>query len=374
MAKSKRKKKVLLLLVPAIFLAANLVVVMNLGRLLNTTRRPPPYASTERASATHARLLIADMHADSLLWKRDLLARGSWGHVDVPRLVEGHVALQGFSVVTENATLLAVVDAWPLRTWSSMTERALYQAEQLSAAAAASGGRLTLIGSRAELEAYLARRNSDASITAGLLSVEGAQALDGDTGNLERLYAAGFRMVGLAHFSDNEYAGSSSGTRKGGLTARGRELVERLEERRVLIDLAHASPQTIDDVLKIATRPVFVSHTGVQGTCRNERNLSDDELRGVARNGGIVGIGYWEKATCGTDVGAIADAIRYAVNVAGVDHVGLGSDYDGGSAMPFDTSGLVLLTQALLERNFTDEEIGKIMGGNVIRLMREQLP
>lgn len=372
MAKVSGKKKALVVL--ALFLTVNVVVCTQLGRLMNTTRNAPPYPASDAAKALHARLLVADMHADTLLWGRDLLTRASWGHVDVPRLVEGNVALQGFTVITENAAPIAVIGMWPTSTWTSMTARALYQVEQLHRAAGASGGKLTVITSRDGLDGYLARRAGGAGMTAGFLGVEGTQSLDGDLGNLQRLYDAGFRMVGLAHFSDNEFSGSSSGARKGGLTEQGRELVRRAQAMHMLIDLAHASPQTINDVMAVATRPVLVSHTGVQGTCQNARNLSDDELKRIAQGGGVIGIGYWDKATCGTDVNAIAAAIRYAANLVGAEHVGLGSDFDGGTDVPFDASGLVQLTDALLSKGFSEEEVAGIMGGNVIRLLRENLP
>jgi microsomal dipeptidase-like Zn-dependent dipeptidase len=230
------------------------------------------------------------------------------------------------------------------------------------------------VRSRADLEAYLARRASEPEITAGWLGIEGAQALDGRLENLDRLYDAGVRMVGLAHFFDNEFAGSAHGVSKGGLSEAGRELIRRIEARRMLVDLAHASPPTIDQVLQMATRPLVVSHTGVRGTCDNARNLSDEHLRGIARTGGVVGIGYWETAVCGTDPAAIARAIQYAVRIAGIDHVGLGSDYDGAVTVPFDTSQLALLTEALLKAGFNDDEIARLMGGNALRVLRASLP
>src|SRR5262249_55476523 len=103
-------------------------------------------------------------------------------------------------------------------------------------------------------------------------------------------------------------------------------------------------------------------------------NLSDEQLRGIARTGGVVGIGVWDTAVCGKDVASIAKAIRYTTNLIGVDHVGLGSDFDGAVATPFDTTGLVQITDALIAEGFTDEEIGKIMGRNVLRLLLENLP
>jgi len=111
----------------------------------------------------------------------------------------------------------------------------------------------------------------------------------------------------------------------------------------------------------------------VKGTCDNVRNLSDDQLRRIAATGGVIGIGFWETAVCGPDERAIAAAIGHAVRVAGVDHVGLGSDFDGAVSTPFDASGLPRLTQALLQAGLSADEIAKVMGGNVARLLSEQL-
>jgi membrane dipeptidase len=192
--------------------------------------------------------------------------------------------------------------------------------------------------------------------------------------NLDRLYDAGVRMIGLAHFFDNTFAGSAHGAGKGGLTDAGRALVRRMEEKRILVDLSHASARTIDDVLDMAGRPVVVSHTGVKGTCDNQRNLSDEQLRRIARNGDLVGIGYWKFAVCGEDAPAIARAIRHAASVVGIDHVALGSDYDGAVTVPFDVSGVVLVTQALLDVGFGTEDIARIMGGNAVAFLAANLP
>jgi microsomal dipeptidase-like Zn-dependent dipeptidase len=142
----------------------------------------------------------------------------------------------------------------------------------------------------------------------------------------------------------------------------------------MIVDLAHASAQTIDDVLASATRPVVASHTGVRGVADNARNLPDDQLRGIAATGGMVGIGFWPTACGGEDAAAIARSIVYAMSVAGIDHVGLGSDFDGGVAVPFDASGLVLVTDALLAEGLDEASVGKVMGGNAIRVLRAGLP
>ncbi len=358
-------------------------------RYFNRTLRPPPYAASAGARALLSKLVVADLHADSLLWGRDLLARGHRGHVDVPRLIEGGVAIQGFTVVTQtprglnidrnddrtdNVTLLALAQGWPPKTWTSLLERAAYQARRLHRTAALSGGRLALLWTAKDLADHLERRRHDPRLTAGFLGLEGAHVLEGVAANVEVLFRAGYRMVGLVHFFDNEVAGSVHGVAKGGLTPLGQETVRRLEARRMLVDLAHASARTIDDVLAMATRPVVVSHTGVRATCDNARNLSDAQLRGIAATGGVVGIGYWDTAVCGNDAAAIARAVAHAVRVVGRDHVALGSDFDGAVSVPFDTTGLALLVDALLAAGLREEEIAPVMGGNVVRLLGQSLP
>jgi membrane dipeptidase len=386
----KRKLPAVLLLLAVLGALAFFFVAPTAAEwLMNGTRVRGPYRASERARALHATLFVADMHADTLLWERDLLARSARGHVDVPRLAEGGVALQFFTVVTKTpyfsnydsnaeglngVTAIALAERWPPRAWWSLKERALYQARRLDEAAARSGGRLTVIRSAQDLARFVETRKSDPRAVAGLLGLEGAYPLEGDVANVDVLFDAGFRMLAPTHFLDNEWGGSAHGVDKPGLTEKGREMIRRVEARRMLLDLAHASAATIDDAVAVSTRPVVVSHTGVKGTCDNNRNLSDEQLRRIAAKGGVVGIGYWEAATCGTDARAVAHAIRHAADVMGVEHVALGSDFDGAVTEPFDATGVVLVTDALLAEGFTEEEVRAIMGGNVFRLLAETLP
>jgi membrane dipeptidase len=169
------------------------VVPAQVEKGMNVVLNPPPYAASERAQELHRRIPVADFHADSLLWDRNLLERGTRGHVDVPRLIEGNVAVQAFTIVTktprnqnieanddstDNITLLAIAERWPFAAWKSLTERALYQAKRLNGFAARSNGKLTVIKSAQDLNQYLERRKGDPEITAGFLGVEGAHALD----------------------------------------------------------------------------------------------------------------------------------------------------------------------------------------------------
>ena len=336
------------------------------------------------AQALHKTLTVIDLHSDTLMWKRDLLSESSDGHVDLKRLEAGNVALQVFSSVTktprgqnyeknsgetDNITPLVIAQGQPVRTWGSLLERSLWHAEKLHDVEKRADGRLRVVKTPTDLASLLADRAAGKRVTGALLSTEGGQNLEGNLANVKRLHDAGFRMLGLAHFFDTELAGSMAGEKKGGLTALGAKVVREAEKRGMIIDVAHSSPAAFADVLKIATRPVVVSHGGVKGTCDTPRNLSDDQLRALAANGGVVGIGYWDAAICQPTPEATAKAILHAVKVAGIDHVGLGSDYDGATTVGFDTAHLDVVTQALMQAGMNEADIAKVMGGNTARLL-----
>ena len=303
---------------------------------------------------------------------------------------EGHVALQAFTVFTkvprgrnlnstpgnnlDLITSLSILQLWPVSTWTSLKQRALYQARHLHDTAVRSNGKLVLVKSSRDLEQYVEQRKNNSAVVGGFLGIEGAHCLEGKLENVDVLFDAGFRMMSPTHHFDNELGGSASGERKVGLSEFGRQVLQRMEELNMIVDLAHASPAVIDDILKVATRPIVVSHTGVRGTCDNSRNLSDEHVRRIARTGGVIGIGYWPTAVCGTDAQSIAKAIRYTADLAGIDHVALGSDFDGSIGTPFDTTGVVLITDALLAEEFSEAEVRQIMGENVLRVLREALP
>lgn len=355
---------------------------------LNPVVNKPPYQVSEKARVLHEKLLVADLHADSLLWGRDLIQRAEVSQVDLPKLVEGNVALQAFTVAvktprnlnierntgdTDNNFWLALAQRQPLENLSSLTKRATYQAARLHTMAEKSGGKLVVIKTKKDLSAFLERRKSE-KIVGGWLGIEGAHALDGKLENIDVLFDAGFRMMSPSHFFDTDLGGSAHGVEKYGLTDKGKEMIRRMEAKGMTVDLAHASEAVIRDALAIATKPVVISHTGVRGTCDNQRNLSDEQLRAIAKTGGVIGIGFWDTAVCGEDVKSIARAIRHAANVVGADAVALGSDFDGAVKVPFDAGGMALLTEALMNENFTEEEIAKIMGGNIVRVLSANLP
>lgn len=370
-------------------LVALLALPWAIDALLNRSGRGRPDACRAAARSLHARLWIADLHADSLLWNRNLLRAHRRGHVDLPRLLRGNVALQVFTAVsrvpltvnyarnsgrTDLIAPFAVLQGWPVGTWFSAGARVRYQARKLDRLVRTSSGRLTLVRTARDVEELADRRRRGDLAVGCLLGVEGAHALHGRLENVDELFAAGFRLIGLAHFSDTEVGGSEHGLAKGGLTLLGQDVVRRMQRLGMIVDLAHASAAVIDDACAIAGRPVVVSHSGVRGTCDGPRSLTDDQLGKVAATGGLVGITYFPRATCGRDVAGIVRAIRYAADRAGVAHVALGSDFDGAVRTPLDAAGLPLLTDALLDQGFGEDEIAAIMGENVKRVLLATLP
>ncbi len=355
-------------------------------RDMNVVDGGPLLEISDEARALHASLTIVDLHSDTLLWKRDLTDAADRGHMDLPRLIQGNVALQVFSSVSkvpagqnfdsnsadarDSITLLSIGQLQPVSTWFSPYERSSWHASRLELAANQEPDALRLIRTPEGLDAMLAARNSTGRPIGGMFSAEGLHNLEGNAANLRRLYDNGLRMAGITHFFDNELAGSMHGVEKGGLTDFGREMVLEMERMGIIVDIAHCSHQCVAEVLAMARRPVVSSHGGVQATCDVNRNLTDEEIRGVAATGGVIGVGYFEGAVCDISPASIVAAMRHITDLVGVEHVALGSDYDGTVTVRFDTSQVVQVTQALLDDGFSEDEIRAIMGLNALRVIR----
>lgn len=383
-------------------IVAALVILATLGFFLfapgivekdqNPVIAHDPWPVSPAAQAMHERLIIGDWHADSLLWGRDLTERASRGQVDLPRLAEGNVAVQVFTTVTkspaglnyeqnsaaarDDITLLFLAQLRPLRAWRDLTQRALVQAEALAAAEEKAPEALKIIRTRADLAAVLARRAAGERVVGAILGAEGGHALSGEIGNLDKLYDAGFRLIGLTHFFDNALGASLHGEagRENGLTDFGRAVVRRLVEKRMIIDLAHASPAVAREVLGMVDVPVVVSHTGIWSHCQTVRNFPDELMKAIADRGGLIGIGFWDEVTCDDSPSGIAGAIVAAIGLVGEDHVALGSDFDGAVTTRFDVSELTALTQALIDKGLEEPAIAKVMGGNMVRFLQDALP
>ncbi|MGD9799523.1 MAG: dipeptidase [Parvularculaceae bacterium] len=360
------------------------VVPARVDASLNRVIPHDPYPISEASASFHSTLRLADLHDDALLWDRDFLKRASRGHTDAPRLAEGGYRLQVLAAVTktpknlnydkntgdtDNITPLAIAQRWPVQTWTSLAERALHIADKLKRYEVRSGGRVRLVTTRADLAAGIEKNGLNV-----ILASEGAHPLEGDLANVDRLYAAGYRILGLQHFFDNELGGSLHGVSGAGLTEFGRAAVSSARERGMIIDVAHSSEAVVRDVLAMTDAPLIVSHTGLRGHCDSPRNLPDDLMKEIADRGGLIGVGFWDGAVCDATLTSIANAIVYAVGLLGVEHVALGSDFDGATSTPLDASEAIALTDALLRHGLGEEEIKAVMGENAIRFMIENLP
>lgn len=375
----------LIILTFAFFLFAPRIVDDRMNQVVDRG----PYSVPADVQAFHDSLLIVDLHADQTLWDRDLLERVDYGMVDLPRLQDGGVDIQVFSVVTkvpsnrnyeantadtDQVTALAIGQLWPLRTWGSLLERALYQSDKVHRAAKRSDD-LMIVRTRADMEQFLVDRADNPSLVAGVLAIEGMHAMEGDLANYDPVFEAGFRMASPTHHFDNAISGSAHGVTGEGLTEMGRQLINRQVKTGMMIDVAHVSPQTLADILASTEVPLVFSHGGVQGTCPGPRNLSDEHVLAVHARGGIIGIGYWPTVLCGDSINDIVRAMHYVRDLTGsAQSIALGSDFDGTVQTPFDTAGLALITEALLDGGFTRDEIRAIMGENALRVFLSTLP
>lgn len=349
--------------------------------------KPLPVITAE-AQKLHDNLMIVDLHGDTLLWKRKITDSVDRGHIDLRRMQAGNVGLQIFSSVTktprgqnydsnsadtDNITLLVITQLQPMRTWFSLLERQLYHAQKLDDAVKQSVGQMLWVSTPSHLGALETARTQPDKPVGVIFSAEGLQTLEGERENLSKLYEAGMRMAGLVHFFDNELAGSMHGEEKGGLTDFGRTIIRDMEDMGMIVDIAHSSHATVADILKMARRPVVSSHGGVQAVCGVNRNLTDAEIRGVAATGGVIGLGYWDGAMCDTDPATVARAVKHVRDLVGIEHVALGSDFDGAVTTRFDTSGVVQITQALMDAGFAEAEIRAVMGLNALRVIKAGL-
>ncbi|HLK40009.1 MAG TPA: dipeptidase [Polyangiaceae bacterium] len=333
---------------------------------------PHPPRPRPEALALHARYPALDLHADTLMWSRwmgyDVHARHEpplWraafgGHVDLPRMRDGGMGGQFFGLVS-----------LPFTGRTRGLARAVD--EQIDALVEAIGRApeaLRLVRTGEEVEGC--RR--DGAIAA-LLGIEGAHALEGDLDRIEAFARRGVRYLGLLHFTANEagFPAYGRGRRDAeGLTPWGLELVRRCEGAGVLVDLAHINRRGFLDACAAATKPPIVSHTGVLGVYDHWRNIDDAQLRAVADRGGVVGVIFHTRYLGGTGLDRVVAHMRHIIDVVGEDTPALGSDWDG-MIIPAreleDPRGLPLLTDALMQAGIAERTIGKLLRGNVLRVL-----
>lgn len=326
----------------------------------------------------HRRIAVADGHADSLMWNRDLTKASEAGHVDFPRLKEAGVKIQCFTIVTrglpliDGFSLFARRQGWPRHARADEWSRCTWQLDRLAAFCRESNGGASIAASGAQLEDNLAHGRISA-----VVGIEGGHALGGQVERVKVLYERGVRFMSLSHLSNNELGGTSTpffGNKP--LTAHGRDVLDAMGEVGMLLDVAHASPAMLPELLAHPKARPFCSHAGVQGATKLWRNLSDETCRAIADKGGVVGIIFAPQFLGGKTVAHLVNHVEHAVKVMGEDGVAFGSDFDGMVPLPRgmrDVRDLPVLTAALLERGMPLRVVEKVLGENYRRLFRETL-
>jgi membrane dipeptidase len=211
-------------------------------------------------------------------------------------------------------------------------------------------------------------------------AVEGGHAIENSLEKLTALRERGARYLTLTWINGNDWAGSSrgvDGTRTAGLTAFGRDVVRAMNRLGMLVDVSHVSPETLTDVLAVSDSPVIASHSNARALNDHDRNLTDDQLRAIAASGGVINVNVYPKFLDAhypepVPLSRVIDHIEHIARVAGVDHVGLGTDFDGISAVPVgleDVAALPRVAEALLDRGWSAAEIAQVLGLNMLRLL-----
>lgn len=385
-----KKAASLLLVLVIIYWIVTLVVPPIIDNQFNPVINKGPYKASDSAIELYQSLdFVGDLHCDALLWDRNLLKRNDHGQVDIPRMIEGNVALQAFTIVTkspkgqnmdqntgetDNITSLVIAQGRGIDSWFSLYERAIDQCEALHRFAEKSDGKFRVIHDKNEFQNFLNDRKSNRQLACGYLGVEGGHCLEGELENVDKLWHAGVRMMGPTHFFDNELGGSAHGVSHAGLTPFGKDVIKRMNELGMIIDVAHSSEAIIDDVLAMTTKPILTSHTGVKGVLNSKRNLSDAHIKGIANTGGLIGIAFFAEAIGDVSPETIVKNMKYVKDLVGAEHVALGSDYDGSVKTYFDCTGFPLLVDEMLKQGFTEDEIRGIMGENLKQFLLKNLP
>ena len=371
----------------------------------------PVKVTDEQVRRIHQEAIVVDTHADTL-WRvldrgDDISVRTEIGHIDIPRLKEGGVDAEFFAVWVQ-----------PSYSPDHAARRALRLIDTLHQIVANNSDRMVLAKSPAEIRAAAASGR-----VAALLGIEGGQAIENDLGVLRMFYELGVRYMTLTWSFTLDWADSSGGGGQWkGLNDFGVKVVAEMNRLGMLVDISHVSDETFRDVMKVTKAPVIASHSSCRAICDAPRNMSDDMLRAMRDNDGVVMVnfysafldqGFRDRSKVVSDqlkpkLSAIGEKylldpigrenaqwalhkefdesipppplerliehIEHVIKIAGIDHVGLGSDFDGVTSLPAgmeDVTKLPAITRALLERGHTENDVKKVLGGNFMRVFDE---
>ena len=361
----------------------------------------------------HRRAVVVDGHNDIMqrvMEGDNIEGPPLIGHSDIPRFLEAGMDAQQFSIWVPTKFIKAD-SAW----WFASAE-----VDSVRAIVSRNPGRTILARSAADID----RASSEGKL-AVVIAVEGGDCIEGDPQHIVQLYNKGLRCFGLTWNFNTGWATCSEEESKGGLpspglTAKGKRIIRLLDSLGVLIDISHSGEATVRDVLASTRNPIIASHSSAKALRNHHRNLSDDQLRSIANAGGGIMVNYlpyfiradingdkrkqmesmstrllklkrgkgltskaflkeYDKTVAAAarrklaTMRDVADHIDYIVKIAGIDHVGLGSDFDGINLVPVgleDVTMLPMLTRELLRRGYTAADIQKILGGNYLRVFR----
>ena len=322
----------------------------------------------QKAKEIHSRILSVDTHTDTPLW----FTRGAFSlgwrksnQVSIQKMEEGYLDSQFLAAFLAQKELDA-----------ESSQKAVEKCQKM------------LEGIFADVEKYKdycgialteedARRLKAEGKKAFFLGIENGYGIGKDIKNIKKYKDMGVQYMTLCHSYDNDICNSSSNTADAskGLTPFGRKVVKEMNKVGMLIDISHASEGTFWDAIKYSKDPIFASHSSVKALCDHDRNLTDDQLRALAKNGGVIHIciygGYLNKDAKAASIEDVVAHIDHAVKVAGIDHVGIGSDFDGGGGV-LGCNGdndMINITVKLLEKGYSEEDIRKIWGGNFFRVL-----
>ncbi|MFH1699234.1 MAG: dipeptidase [Candidatus Zixiibacteriota bacterium] len=361
----------------------------------------------------HNNAIVVDLHSDTALRMMrgfDISLRDTTGHMDIPRLVEGGVNLQVFACFLSTDT--------PLEECRELADEII---DSMEAQFSANSDKIEVCLTAANAERIIGEGK-----IAAFIGIENGVAISNSIENLEHFYNRGVRYLTLTHTSSNDWCISSADTLPAfnGLTDFGREVVRKMNDLGMIIDISHSHALTVEEVLKISTDPIIASHSCVYDLCPHDRNLTDEQIKAIAQNGGMIGINFytgylsgeinrisdsaWEvlgpvydslrveyerndslwrearrdlyrqvrEATAGVEVNVatVVDHIDHIVNLVGADYVGFGSDFDGIPTLPdglTDCSMVPNITAELVNRGYTEQDIRKILGGNFMRVFHQ---
>ena len=323
----------------------------------------------DRARELHEKALVIDTHCDTIMGvvngKYGLGVEREDGHIDLPRLMRGGVTTQLFACYIE-----------PQHKPTRSLRRCVQMIDAIYAQAEQNSNLMEIAFTAADVQ-----RIHGLGKVAAIISIEGGEAIEGDLGVLRMLHKLGVRAIGLTWNQRNDIADGVGEVRaKGGLTNFGVSAIQEMNRLGIIIDVSHLTKPGFWDVIELSTAPIMASHSNAEAMCNHPRNLDDDQIRALAKNGGVMGMNFCPPFVVETGTPTLNDMLDHVdhiVKLVGPNHVGIGSDFDGIGSTPVgleDVSKMVNFTRGLVARGYSDEDILKILGGNYLRIFQQIFP